>query len=285
MLNSHDSISRRPAAFTAGSTLSSLKAAIFATILVVSVAGSSGLRADFDEQGIHERGVEFMGFQPTNDYTYLRLLYLLQELDVTTTRPNHGDQCADFPAGWIDGRSLMVAGMLRRQIADWIDRGYLDHVRASCDPGGCWSVRDAADAKPQDNSWYRLTAAGRVLVAAQLRDRSLAAVSPPNRPRPRWNRAEKKLWLGDRLVKHFRRVAYRQFTVLDALETTGWPAEIPNPLTESDGVSPLDQLREAVKSLNKRRVDSGLRFGICHRDRCVYWEVEHDEPDEAESQR
>ena len=48
--------------------------------------------------------------------------------------------------------------------------------------------------------------------------------------RPRWIAEARELWLGDRLVKRFRRSATAQEIVLAAFEEEGWPRHIDDPL-------------------------------------------------------
>lgn len=66
--------------------------------------------------------------------------------------------------------------------------------------------------------------------------------------RPSWNRATGELRVGQQVVRMFRGNARNQGQILDALEGTGWPTWIDNPLTGGD---PKRQLNNTLRDLNK----------------------------------
>jgi len=68
-----------------------------------------------------------------------------------------------------------------------------------------------------------LTAAGEQHLMQLIRS---AVCEPPNEAlRPSWNRTRRQLWLGDLLLKEFRRPARSQQEVLDVLQERGWSNE------------------------------------------------------------
>jgi len=90
--------------------------------------------------------------------------------------------------------------------------------------------------------------------------------------RPRWERQRRKLWLGTKLVRVYRRVAARQFLILDAFEAKGWPPEIVAP---QECLSPKD----TVEGLNDQRT-LRLRFtwGVIESEDkkdtlCIRWQI------------
>jgi hypothetical protein len=60
-----------------------------------------------------------------------------------------------------------------------------------------------------------------------------------------------ELWVGQRVLKRVRHDAASQRAVLEALEQTGWPKWMRNPLLGRRGQSQKRALRETVRSLNK----------------------------------
>jgi hypothetical protein len=84
-------------------------------------------------------------------------------------------------------------------------------------------------------------------------------------PRPRWDRETMCLWLGNEVVREFKREAHSQFIVLDALQAAGWPASMPFP----KGVSAKD----TVESLNDGLVKSRLRICRQKKDTALSWRI------------
>src|SRR4051794_1008363 len=92
---------------------------------------------------------------------------------------------------------------------------------------------------------------------------------------PFWDRARRRLWLGDRLVKWFRQPAENQQRILDAFQELGWPPGIEDPLPGEHGIEPRQRLRQAIKSLNGCQ-EGGLvlRFRGDGTGEGLTWEVE-----------
>ena len=124
-----------------------------------------------------------------------------------------------------------------------------------------------------------LSAAGADLVREMLIDlyANLAAVTAPTSTGqlvPRWD--GRCLWLGDRLVKEFKRAAPDQVAILEAFEHAGWPAQL--------GHNPLDgrvrrkrnrrrRLHDTLQNLNRSLAPGTIRFRGDGSGSGVCWEL------------
>lgn len=84
----------------------------------------------------------------------------------------------------------------------------------------------------------------------------------PAAARPRWSAAERKLYVGERLIKSFVQPADNQEAVLGEFERQGWPPRINCPLQLEPGLDPKRRRGDTVDSLNRNHLSPGiLRFG------------------------
>jgi hypothetical protein len=86
--------------------------------------------------------------------------------------------------------------------------------------------------------------------------------------RPRWDRVTRRLHLGTKVVREYRREAPEQMRLLDTFERQGWPGRIADPFPAERGTDGAQRLRDMVKSLNRGlaglhfRTD-GTKHGVC----------------------
>lgn len=81
---------------------------------------------------------------------------------------------------------------------------------------------------------------------------------PPPRVKPRWDGDRRELWLGDKLIKEFRRKGDNQVLILAAFEEEDWPAKIDDPLPPKGNMDPKRRLGDAVRRLNRHHKSEGL---------------------------
>jgi hypothetical protein len=153
-------------------------------------------------------------------------------------------------------------------------KGYIEHRTRPSPSDRPRSNRRSAALSPR--SRFLLTPLGRAFVDQQL----TGMVShPPSGPLgrsdvPRWDPAQRTLFLGDEVAKCFRQPAANQERILAAFQRLGWPRRIANPLVESAGdCEPHERLHNAVKRLNSTR---GPRLVVFARDgtgRGVTWSL------------
>jgi hypothetical protein len=86
----------------------------------------------------------------------------------------------------------------------------------------------------------------------------------PDTTLPHWDGQLRRLSLGDRLLKWFRRPAPDQIVVLDAFQAAGWAVrriDCPFPWsTDKQRRSAMRRLRNTVRNLNRGLPDDGIRF-------------------------
>jgi hypothetical protein len=112
------------------------------------------------------------------------------------------------------------------------------------------------------------------LKANSLADPStIPATSPPaevsdagKSPKPRWDPRAQQLWLGDNVVRTFRRRAPAQFEILDAFEKADWATSVRAP-------SRRFSLKDAVDALNDELVSSRLKFLREDNDTKIRWRI------------
>jgi hypothetical protein len=95
-------------------------------------------------------------------------------------------------------------------------------------------------------------------------------------PLPAWDPAERKLYLGDRLLHEFKQRAPQQIRLLDAFQEQGWtPARIDDPLPWRRGGREEDRkerLRQTIKNLNRGLPPDTIRFRGDGTGEGVIWE-------------
>lgn len=173
---------------------------------------------------------------------------------------------------------LSKAGLSSTDLRWLVSRDHLQHGRETTRPRArrrrfCRGV----SMDFSERSCFLLTPDG----AAYLR-RLLPQQRPGRKDRataqalkPRWDRDDRQLFLGETVVKRFRRVALAQFAILDAFQEAGWPTEGPNPLQADAYGEARERLHDALKKLNRGQAPDGpqIRFPVHLGGRKVRWEV------------
>jgi hypothetical protein len=72
--------------------------------------------------------------------------------------------------------------------------------------------------------------------------------------------------LGDEVLYQFAREAPQQWTVLDAFENAGWPADIPTPKELG-----AFRVKDTIDGLNSGLISSRLRFTRTGKDTRIGW--------------
>jgi hypothetical protein len=77
---------------------------------------------------------------------------------------------------------------------------------------------------------------------------------------PRWDMNAGTLYLGDQIVKRFKRPSPNQVIILKTFEEEGWPAHIDDPLPPTHHVDPKRRLHDTIKWLNRNQQTRLLQF-------------------------
>ncbi len=98
------------------------------------------------------------------------------------------------------------------------------------------------------------------------------------RPLPFWDASNRRLWLGELLVKEFRRPATNQITVLWVFQEEGWTgSHIDDPLPRDDLDTDADakrRLHDTIRNLNRGMLAGTIRFHGDGTGEGVIWEYE-----------
>ena len=130
---------------------------------------------------------------------------------------------------------------------------------------------------PDGEGCFVLTRAGIVPARANPHDPTTfhlcsgdAATRTEDLCTPRWDRQARILYLGQQIVKRYKRFSPNQELVLATFEEEGWPNRIYDPLPPKDGVVVKKRLRNTIEWLNLNQMNRLLRFrgdgtseGIC----------------------
>jgi len=101
--------------------------------------------------------------------------------------------------------------------------------------------------------------------------------TPPVTQKPRlvpsWDKDQGILhWLGQEF-RLFWQDAEAQGPLLDAFQASGWALQIRNPFPRPRKKETRERLHGACKHLNRTLKGLGLRFGVRHKGKWVYWEL------------
>jgi hypothetical protein len=99
--------------------------------------------------------------------------------------------------------------------------------------------------------------------AATSAVKQLESKQPPS-AKPHWEETCRQLFLGDKMLRTYRRHAGSQFIVLAAFEAAGWPLSIPNPLGRRS-------VKDTLAGLNNGLLDTRLRFQRGGEDTAIRW--------------
>jgi len=102
-----------------------------------------------------------------------------------------------------------------------------------------------------------------------------------NSPRPRWVKATRTLYIGEKLIRKFTEKATNSVTILDTLQSCDWPTcvdvELPLP-KESSRQTPSQRLSEARKSLNDDMPPGSIVFTAGSQPGQVCWKLSDGSP-------
>jgi hypothetical protein len=90
--------------------------------------------------------------------------------------------------------------------------------------------------------------------------------------RPRWERSIRTLWWQDQVVKQFGQPADQHECILDAFQRSRWVRWTLNPLPRASGSDRKEQLRNAIKNLNRYQKTRRIRFRADGRGQGIRWE-------------
>lgn len=101
-------------------------------------------------------------------------------------------------------------------------------------------------------------------------------------PVPRWDADERRLWLGDTLLKEFRQPAPNQIALLDAFQANSWGRRhLSNPLRRDPGETEAEayaRLHATIKNLNRGLPPGTIHFRGDGSGYGVWWESCSGEP-------
>lgn len=106
----------------------------------------------------------------------------------------------------------------------------------------------------------------------RLADRA-GVMQPAVDVRPRWDRRDRVLYLGEQSVKRYGRPSPNQEMILVSFEEEGWPRHIDDPLPPSREVVPKSRLHDTIKWLNRGQENRLLRFLGDGSGEGVCWEI------------
>jgi len=124
--------------------------------------------------------------------------------------------------------------------------------------------RQAAEAVLVEGSSFILTAAGEAFLADdQVSSRTAAGATSPcpeSQLIPNWDQSERRLTLGNLIVKEYLRSARNQEAILEEFQRQCWAPVIDDPLPPDGEMDPPTRLHDTINSMN--RGQTLLRFFI-----------------------
>ncbi len=94
----------------------------------------------------------------------------------------------------------------------------------------------------------------------------------PKDQRPTWDDDRKELWFGPHVIKRFKFQSPNQETILIVFHEEGWPAKIDDPLPPVPNQTSRQRLHDAIKNLNRHRLNRTIRFAGDGTGEGVRWE-------------
>jgi hypothetical protein len=176
---------------------------------------------------------------------------------------------------------LVSLGLTTSDLRWLVKKGYVEHAREITQP-----TDTARRFQPCQNLGFTRRSCfflvDRALSVLEHERTSLDAsrmcdggVTPPVEQvlLPRWDSEDRKLYLGDEVVKEFRVRNPNQEAVLSAFQEEGWPHYIDDPLSPVADQSPKLRLRDTIKSLNANQRNRLIRFRGDGTGERVRWEL------------
>jgi hypothetical protein len=178
---------------------------------------------------------------------------------------------------------LRAAGVTNVELRCLLAKGLLVHAEETSPPEASRrEFREIGRLSLSDRTCFVLTAEGELFARAVVS--TLAGSSPPeaggdllhelsgNHIRtPQWLSDRRELWVGNVVVKRFRRPAPNQETVLAAFQEEGWPVRIDDPLTRQPDRDAIQCLHDTINHLNRNRSSPLIHFAGDGTGRGIRW--------------
>lgn len=169
----------------------------------------------------------------------------------------HKDEVAEGPIGHRRFRSTNTLSFSCTTCFVLSEQAGLAALNASIPPTNVACNQQCDDRLPLDANGHRNASThGRIAVK-----------------KPTWNGDLQRLFVGDLIVKEFRRPAPNQQLVLAAFEEDGWPPRIDDPLPPAPRLVPKRRLSETISALNRHQRNPLLRFSADGRGLGVIWSL------------
>lgn len=180
--------------------------------------------------------------------------------------------------------------LLRVMVCD----GVIEHRREITQPGlPARMFEPEKDVVLTDRSCFVISEKGRRLLVPppQKKEMRMQQNQPMNgmltngadsSPVPIWDMQRRELRLGSIVVKRFKWPASNQEQVLKAFQEEGWPAQIDDPLPPDPKICPKRRLHDTIKCLNRRQVNSAIKFRGDGTGQGVLLEIRIDKNGESE---
>jgi hypothetical protein len=132
--------------------------------------------------------------------------------------------------------------------------------------------RATGDLHFTNRTCFVLTAAGISVVTSfsdapiepktilQTVDRKIARTRRTDSETPHWDFERQVLLFRDQVIKRFKWHAANQEAILSAFQEEGWPARIDDPLVPLPAIDSKRRLSDAIKCLNRKRLNPVIRF-------------------------
>jgi hypothetical protein len=157
--------------------------------------------------------------------------------------------------------TLQSLGADEHVLAELVRAGVLAHWLETTRPGSAErTFLPARHPRWHEDSCLMLTPAGAQRLARQV-EHAEQKDCPAVRVLPSWRASTRELWLGDKLVKRFRRPARNQELILAVFEEEGWPDVVSDPLPGRDGANAAERLHNAILRLNASQQEARVVFG------------------------
>jgi hypothetical protein len=177
---------------------------------------------------------------------------------------------------------LLIMGATTNDLRWLVKKGFVEHAREVTRPGDpvrqferCQNLSFA-----ENSCFLRAGAAPVSLESKNIRPETAAHVvevkTPVPKPSnlvPHWDSDDRKLYVGDLVVKEFRVLSPNQEAILSAFEEEGWPHYVDDPLPPAPDQNPKHRLRDTIKWLNSNQKNHLIRFRGDGTGERIRWEL------------
>ncbi len=176
----------------------------------------------------------------------------------------------DFAVEIAELRALSVSNEELRWL---IGKGLIDHAEEIPGDENRRNFNAPSGFTLSKQTCFVLTDIGIQQAQVQIRSAKISARSPEQSQKPCWDLVRHELRLGETLVKKFKWRAANQEAILCAFEEEGWPPHIDDPLPPILDKDPKRRLSDAIKCLNRKQLNTLVRFSGDGTGEGVYWEL------------